>query len=60
MSLINLAECDEASVAQIFNVMEDGRIALDASASPRKKILQKGDAEETLTRDQRSALTSSS
>ena len=39
MSLINLAECDEASVAQIFNVMEDGRIALDASTSPRKNSL---------------------
>ena len=36
MALINLAECDEASMSQTFNDMEDGRIALDASISPRK------------------------
>ena len=36
MSLINLAECEEGSVSQTFNVMDDGRIALDASTSPRK------------------------
>ena len=40
MALINLAECDDASVSQTFNVMEDGRIALEASTSPRKQ--QKG------------------
>lgn len=38
MSLINLAECDETSVSQTWNVMEDGRIALEASASPRKQF----------------------
>ena len=36
MALVNLAECDEASVSQTFNAMEDGRIALAASTSPRK------------------------
>lgn len=38
MAPINLAECDDASDSQIWNVMEDGRIALEASSSPRKKI----------------------
>ena len=37
MSLVNLAECDETSVSQTFNVMDDGRIALEASTSPRKQ-----------------------
>lgn len=37
MALLTLAECDEASVSQTFNAMEDGRIALDASTSPRKQ-----------------------
>lgn len=36
MAPIHLAECDEASVLQIWDVMEDGRIAIEASAPPRK------------------------
>lgn len=38
MAPINLAECDETSRSQIFNVMDDGRIALEASTSPRKAV----------------------
>lgn len=36
MALIHLAGCDEAAVSQTFEVMDDGRIALEASSSPRK------------------------
>lgn len=36
MALIHLAECDDAAVSQTWEVMEDGRIALTASAGPRK------------------------
>lgn len=58
MALINLAECDEASVSQTFNAMEDGRIALEASTSPRKQM-RATSRQAKANALQRSALTSS-
>lgn len=36
MALVHLSECDEAAVSQVWEIMDDGRIALQASATPRK------------------------
>ncbi|SPO07242.1 uncharacterized protein DNG_09936 [Cephalotrichum gorgonifer] len=38
MALIHLAECDEAAPGQIWDVKEDGRIAVEASPAPQECI----------------------